>query len=102
MLNTMSLKGWWWRGIGKVMTLSGKLHKMTPEQIANFIDKATTCLVSSVDEEGFPQTRAMGGLSHREGIQKLYFSTNTSSQKVPQFKANEKASVYFYDSVHFV
>ena len=75
---------------------------MPPQEIANFIDKATTCLVSSVDPDGFPQTRAMGGVSHREGVQTLYFSTNTSSQKVQHFRANKKASVYFYDELHFI
>ena len=75
---------------------------MREEDIENFIDKATTCLISSVDEEGFPQTRAMLGIRYREGIKEFYFTTNTSSQKVQQFRANEKASVYFYDPVNFV
>jgi general stress protein 26 len=75
---------------------------MTPEYLAEFIDVTETCVMSSVDQEGFPQTRAMLGARHREGIEKLYFTTNTSSSKVQQFKANEKASIYLYDPIKFV
>ena len=75
---------------------------MTPENLAKFVDNATTCLVGSVDEDGFPQMRAMLAVRHRNGIQQFSLTTNTSSSKVRQFKANEKASVYFYDAKSYV
>ncbi|MDR2190061.1 MAG: pyridoxamine 5'-phosphate oxidase family protein [Candidatus Peribacteria bacterium] len=75
---------------------------MTPETLAKFVDNATTCLVGSIDENGFPQIRAMLAVRHRNGIQEFYLTTNTSSHKVKQFKSNEKASIYFYDPMNFV
>ncbi len=69
-----------------------------PEQtIGNMIDKQNTVYISSVDENGFPCTRAMMGVRERDGINVIYFSTNTSSSKVEQYKANPKACIYFCD-----
>ena len=55
----------------------------------------------SVDDNGYPITKAM--LKHRErnGIKTIWFSTNTSSNKVKHFKENNKASVYFIDKRFF-
>lgn len=52
-------------------------------------------MISSVDENGFPNTKAMLAPRKIEGND-LYFSTNTSSMRVSQYNANEKACVYFY------
>lgn len=53
--------------------------------------------ISTVDEDGFPQTRSMLAVRRRNALRDFYFSTNTSSQKVRQAQANNKACVYFYD-----
>lgn len=54
-----------------------------PEQtIGNLIDKQGVAFISSVDEEGFPNTKAMLPPRKREGIKVFYFSTNTSSMRV--------------------
>jgi len=37
-----------------------------------------------------------------DDLTKIYFSTNTSSQKIKQIKNNNKASAYFSDSKHFI
>ena len=37
----------------------------------------------------------------RNGIKEIYFSTNTSSNKVKYFRENNKASVYFMDRRFF-
>ncbi|NOR38295.1 MAG: hypothetical protein GQ580_01750 [Candidatus Thorarchaeota archaeon] len=63
---------------------------------------------TNVDEEGFPQTRAMFNLRNKEKWPKLaplfvdhdddfmiIFSTNTTSTKVEQMKENPKVSVYY-------
>jgi len=102
MIENMGMRSLIWKSTGKVVALYGKLCKMTPETLAKFVDHATTCLVGSVDEEGFPQTRAMLAVRHRDGIREFYLTTNTSSAKVKQFQVNEKASLYFYDPVRFV
>lgn len=69
-----------------------------PEKtVGNILDRQSIVYVSSVDEEGFPRTRAMGAPRVREGIKEFYFSTNTSSSKVDLFRKNPKASIYFCD-----
>ncbi|WP_041713812.1 pyridoxamine 5'-phosphate oxidase family protein [Cellulosilyticum lentocellum] len=73
-----------------------------PEQtIGNLIDKQGVAFISSVDEEGFPNTKAMLPPRKREGIKVFYFSTNTSSMRVQQYKSNPKACLYFCDKRFF-
>ena len=71
------------------------------QTIGNIIDKQGVAFISSVDEEGFPNTKAMLPPRKREGINCLYFTTNTSSMRVRQYKGNPKASVYFCDKRFF-
>jgi general stress protein 26 len=56
--------------------------------------------VASVDGAGFPTVRAMLVLEH-DGFETQYFSTNTSSQKVAEFRGNKKASIYYCDDQSF-
>lgn len=73
-----------------------------PEKtIGKMIDKARTSFIAYVDNEGFPITKAMLKPRERNGIKEIYFSTNTSSNKVKCFKQNNKASVYFFDRRFF-
>ncbi len=73
-----------------------------PEQtVGNMIDKAGVSMISSVDEDGFPNTKAMLPPRKREGIRYFYFTTNTSSMRVKQYSANPKACVYFFDKRFF-
>lgn len=73
-----------------------------PEQtIGNLIDKQGVAFISSVDEEGFPNTKAMLPPRKREGIKVFYFSTNTSSMRAEQYKNNPKACLYFCDKRFF-
>lgn len=71
------------------------------ETIGKMIDKAGISFISYVDEEGFPITKAMLKPRERNGIKELWFSTNTSSNKVRYFRENSKASVYFMDRRFF-
>ena len=69
-----------------------------PEKtIGNMIDKQSICYISSIDEEGFPNTKAMLQPRKRNGIREIYFSTNTSSRKVASFRRDPHACVYFCD-----
>ncbi|WP_313133856.1 pyridoxamine 5'-phosphate oxidase family protein [Anaerocolumna sp.] len=73
-----------------------------PEQtIGNLIDKQSVSFVSSVDEDGFPNTKAMLPPRKREGIKTFYFTTNTSSMRVAQYRKNSKACIYFCDKRFF-
>lgn len=65
--------------------------------IGNIIDKQSICYISSVDKDGFPNTKAMLKPRKRNGIKEIYLSTNTSSLKVQAFKNNPKACLYFVD-----
>lgn len=68
-----------------------------PEEIlGKFIDKQNVAFISSVDSEGFPNSKAMLPPRKREGINIFYFSTNTSSMRVGQYRANPNACIYFY------
>ena len=75
--------------------------KNPEETIGKMIDRAKTSFLSYVDEGGFPVTKAMLRPREREGIKVLWFSTNTSSNKVACFRKNSKASVYFVDRRFF-
>ena len=71
------------------------------------IEEAWPAYLTTIDKEGFPQTRAMWNLRNKEKFPKLIsffqergdsfiiFSTNTSSTKVEDVKSNSKASVYY-------
>lgn len=65
--------------------------------VGGIIDKSPVSIISSVDSEGFPNTKAMLKPRKREGIKTIFFTTNTSSMRVKQFTENPKASLYFYD-----
>ena len=69
--------------------------------IGKMIDKASTSFIAYVDNEGYPITKAMLKPRERNGIKTLWFSTNTSSNKVKCFRENNKASVYFIDKRFF-
>ncbi len=65
-----------------------------------FISKQKTAFVGSVNEQGYPVMRAMFAPRKIDGDE-IYFSTNTSSNKIKQFLANDKACVYFYKKGRF-
>ncbi len=71
--------------------------KDVEKTIGNLIDKQGVSFISSVDGDGFPNTKAMLPPRKREGIRIFYFSTNTSSMRVSQYRDNPKACIYFCD-----
>lgn len=70
------------------------------EELYNFINKQKTAFVASVDEDGFPNIKAMFTPRKVEGYS-FYFTTNTSSLRAAQFMKNPKASIYFYNRGRF-
>lgn len=70
------------------------------QTIGNLIDRQNIAFISSVDEAGFPNTKAMLPPRQRVGIREFYFTTNTSSMRVRQFREEPKACIYFCDK-HF-
>ena len=70
--------------------------------------------LSTVDSNGFPQTRVMGNLRNKEQCRiaeelyaghdedfLIYMITGHSSDKMQQIRANSKVSVYFCNSAEF-
>lgn len=75
--------------------------KDTEQTIGNLIDKQGISYISSLDGGGFPNTKAMLPPRKREGIKTFYFTTNTSSMRVAQYRENPKACIYFCDKKFF-
>jgi len=69
--------------------------------IEHLIEHANLSIISSIDESGFPNTKAMLPPRKKVGIKELYFTTNTSSMRVKQYLADPKACVYFCDKRFF-
>ena len=62
-------------------------------KIFQFISKQKTAFIASVNEQGYPVIRAVSKPRIIDG--EIYFSTNTSSNKVKQYSANNQACIYF-------
>lgn len=72
----------------------------TRKQMMEFIQKQKTAFIGSVDEDGFPNMKAM--LAPRKIESNcFYFSTNTSAMRTRQYENNPKASIYFYNRGRF-
>jgi len=73
-----------------------------PEQtIGNLIDRQSVAFISSIDDDGFPNTKAMLPPRQRDGIRRFYFTTNTSSMRTSQYRRNPNACIYFCDRRFF-
>ena len=73
---------------------------MDRNQIFEFISEQKTAFIASVNEQGYPVIRAMLAPRKIDGND-IYFSTNTSSNKIKQFTVNDNACVYFYKRGRF-
>ncbi len=73
---------------------------MTKEETVDkalvLVDRSEIAMLGTIGDKGSPNIRAMIKMEN-EGLKKIWFSTNTSSEKIPQLKANPKACVYFID-----
>ena len=72
----------------------------TREQMIEFIKKQKVSFIASVDEEGFPNIKAMFVPRKIEGNCFFFFS-NTSAMRSQQFIKNPKASIYFFSKGRF-
>ena len=64
------------------------------DDVRSLILDSPIVYVSSVNQEGFPNTKAMMNLK-RDGIKTHYFSTNYATARIQQFMNNPKACIYF-------
>ena len=59
-----------------------------------------SCLLGTNGEDGFPNIKAVMNARH-EGINRIWFSTNTSSRRVQQLRNDNRACVYYVDEKDF-
>ncbi len=74
---------------------------MNRAEIEQLIASRPTAFVASVDEAGYPCMKAMLAPRVREGLRVFYFTTNTHSMRVAQYRRNPRASIYFCDEQRF-
>ncbi|HEY0088169.1 MAG TPA: pyridoxamine 5'-phosphate oxidase family protein [Candidatus Lokiarchaeia archaeon] len=84
------------------------LDKKSLRLILALMQESETAILTTIDENGYPQTRAMLNLRNKKqypSLEKLFeennssilicFTTNTSSNKMKQITNNSKVSVYY-------
>ncbi len=64
------------------------------------IKKSKTVILATVDGKGYPNMRAMLNLGN-DDLKTIWFSTNSSSNKIKQAVKNKKAGAYFFDETAF-
>jgi len=69
-------------------------------EIRGLRENSAVAYVASVNEDAYPQIKAMLVLEH-DSVSVQYFSTNTSSRRVQQFLKNQRASVYYCNEAEF-
>lgn len=67
------------------------------KSIETIIENSASSIISSIDKNGYPNTKAMLPPRMRKGLKEFYFTTNTSSLRVEQYNTCPKACIYFYD-----
>jgi general stress protein 26 len=65
------------------------------------VAKSTRSFVGSVDDEGYPNMKVMLAPREHNGVKEFFFTTNTHSMRVKQYKKNPKACIYFFDGRFF-
>lgn len=71
------------------------------ETISKLIAKTSMTILSYIDSDGYPVSRAMLPPREYDGIKRFWFTTNTSSNKITAFRKNAKSSIYFVDKRFF-
>lgn len=70
-------------------------------KLLKLVEDAKEAYVSSLDEAGFPHTRAMFSLMH-DGLFTHYLSTNVSAEHTAQFRKDSRACLYFCEPSRFL
>ncbi len=64
--------------------------------IINLVENSRDIIVCSIDENGYPNAKAMFKMKN-EGLRRFWFSTNTSSIRTRHFLERPVACLYFVD-----
>lgn len=68
----------------------------TKQEAEKLYKKVNTFIITCIDQDGFPHTKAVVPGKHRDSLKEIYFCTNTSSEFASTVAKNPKTSVYFY------
>ncbi|MCL5280120.1 MAG: pyridoxamine 5'-phosphate oxidase family protein [Planctomycetes bacterium] len=60
-------------------------------------NRSGIAMLGTNGDEGYPNIKAMIKMEN-QGLNRIWFSTNTSSKRVSQLARNAKACIYFVDS----
>jgi len=71
------------------------------QTVENLHKQVRFFLLGSLDREGFPNIKVVLPVKERISLKAIYFSTNTSSLHVAQYRAKPQAAVYFFDGLAF-
>lgn len=77
------------------------MNSTVKSQIQSVLKSSKFAFVSSVNADGYPNTKAMFALKH-EGIAIHYFSTNYSAKRTKQFLDNPNACIYLCNQLRFM
>jgi len=77
------------------------MPKDTIKTALSVIERSSKAIIGSVDADGYPNIKAMLKPREHDGVKTFYFTTNTSSMRVAQYRKDPKASVYFFDERFF-
>ena len=69
--------------------------------VSSIIEIANNTIISSIDEDGFPNLKAMLKPREIKDGKFFYFTTNTSSMRIKQYTKNPKSAIYFYNARFF-
>jgi general stress protein 26 len=73
------------------------MNDQNKRDIMKLIEDSRDAIVCSIDENGFPNAKAMYKQIH-EGLKIFWFSTNLSAIRTQQWLVRTKACIYFYDA----
>lgn len=71
-----------------------------PSQALDLMRRSKTAILGTIDENGFPNMKALLNLNPSE-TGTVWFSTNTSSLRVGQIRRDNRTCVYFLDQDTF-
>ena len=71
------------------------------DKALELVNNSEKCLLGTIDENGYPNIKAMFNAKNN-GMNEIWFSTNTSSIRTQQVKNNEQSCVYFVDMENFI
>jgi general stress protein 26 len=65
------------------------------------VNRSEIALLGTINEDGFPASRAMLKMENQE-LKKIWMSTNNSSGKIEQLRKNPNASLYFVEEPKYI